>query len=255
MPKKKTREFLDLIQANIVNYKIEANGSTAGANKGSITPGPPPAERLDLYRGMFDAPENCLCRSRRVGGNDGDSYYRSVTTRSTAGSVTGRSVLTLGLSVFANKRWGGRRRNGHIDEGGIIAMAWGSMVTPVATLDTGIWSSYRRPSCDTRIRRTILVVLLITTVSSLFLQGSVPSTTMPADDYTNSHQRKVGGGYGQGNGDVDEDGREDGGNEKYDLMVDDDEGNRLHQDTQAESESEVTKDGSILGYGKLHQVT
>jgi hypothetical protein len=85
MPKKKTPEFLDLIQADIVNYKIEANGSTAGANKGSIAPGPPPAEQLDLYRGMFDAPENCLRRSRRVGGDGGDSYYGSVATRSTAG--------------------------------------------------------------------------------------------------------------------------------------------------------------------------
>ncbi len=125
------------------------------------------------------------------------------------------------------------------------------MVTPVATLGTGIRSSYRRPSCDMRIRRTIVVMLLIAVVSSLFLQGSVPSTRMPADDYMNSHQRKVGGGYGRGNGDVDEDGCKDGGNEKYDLMVDDDEGNRLHQDTRAESESEVAKDGSILGYGKL----
>ncbi len=54
LPKKKTPEFMDLIQADIVNYKIEANGLTAGANKGSIAPGPPPAERLDLYRGMFE---------------------------------------------------------------------------------------------------------------------------------------------------------------------------------------------------------
>ena len=126
---------------------------------------------------------------------------------------------------------GGPCRDGDIDEGDIVAMAWGSMVTPVATLGTGIRSSYRRPSHDTRIRRTIVVVLLIAAVSSLFLQGSVPSTTMPADDYTTSHQRKVGGGYGRGNGDLDEDGREDGGNEKCDLMLDDDEGNRLHQDT------------------------
>ena len=35
------------------------------------------------------------------------------------------------------------------------------MVTPVATLGTGIRSSYRRPSCDMRIRRTIVVMLLI----------------------------------------------------------------------------------------------
>ena len=140
--------------------------------------------------------KNCLRRSRRVGGDGGDSYYGSVATRSTAGSVTGRSVRTLSSRMIANKRWGGHRRNGDINEGGIIVMAGGSMVTLVATLGTGIRSSYRRPLCDMRIRRAIVVMLLIAVVSSLFLQGSVPSTTMPANDYMNSHQRKVGGGYG-----------------------------------------------------------
>ncbi len=254
MPKRTTRELLDLIQADIVNNKIEADGSTAGVNNRSITPRPPPLDRWAFYGGMFDAPKDCHRRSRRDGDGDGDgdSYDGSVTTRST-GSLAGRSVLTFGSSVFANKRRGGRRRDGDVGGGDFIAMAEGSMVTPVATLGTGIRSSYLRPSRDTRIR--ILVALLIAAMSSLFLKGSVPSTRMTDNDYTNSHQWKVGGGYGRGNGDVDEDGREDGGDEKYDLMVDDEEGNRLHQDTRAESESEVAKDGSILGYGDLHQVT
>lgn len=250
MPKKTSRR----VQADIVNNKIKADGSMAGANNGSIARRPPPADRWAFYGGMFDVPKDCHRRSCRDGGGDGDSYYGSVAMRSTD-SAAGRSVLTLGSSVFANKRWGGRRRDGDVDGGDFVAMAGGSMVTPGATLGTGIGSSYLRSSRDTGIRSKIVVALLIAAMFSLFLQGSVPSTRMPDNDYTNSHHRKAGGGYGRGNGDVDEDGREDGGDEKYDLMVGDEEGNRLHQDTRAESESEVAKDGSILGYGELHQVT